>query len=640
MGEGEVAGASRPTRRLTILSLIVWAIVALALPLAALTLNAVQVAGFPLGFWFTAQGALMALAGLGWLFTRRAGGERGREGVVGPLVFAGECIASAGFIGYAGLIAALGFDALSFPLGVTAGLTLMAILVAPRFVLYPAATVAGYFTARFAGVWTRRTALVVLGIASVPLLAADVRGAGLSIQAMTGVDLPSSLAIVATLLSLAWLGLTLFGGRRPLGLVFAVLLLTFSGMLVVIAVLQGRLPLPYWTYGFALQDVASLEIALIGQKLADVKSLKPMTAPFLQFSMSNFAGVVLAVALGIAALPQLLGRHLSRAAVAPGEAVRRTTLTLTLVAVFLCGLAPFAAFARVALAQLIQSDVKVAALPDAVTGASGQGWLEICGAQSANAADLAAACAKVGGHKGALRLQDMVFANDTYLFAASKIAGLPALLWLLLVAGALVAALVAGHAILAGFVSADAEARHSGPPNRERLDLRSVALGILLLLGAVAVAAFSMADIASLAAEGLALIASSVFPTLVLGLYWRRFRAPGAVATLIAGFLAAAIYIFGVRLMPVTLFDLTGHLSTAAPSAVRKLADLSAAVDAAADPAARSMAQRALYRHALTVANWWGLKPAASVLFALPVGVVAGIAVTLMTGRFSEPGKR
>jgi predicted methyltransferase len=85
---------------------------------------------------------------------------------------------------------------------------------------------------------------------------------------------------------------------------------------------------------------------------------------------------------------------------------------------------------------------------------------------------------------------------------------------------------------------------------------------------------------------------------------------------------------------------LTGHLSTAAPSAVRKLADLSAAVDAAADPAARSMAQRALYRHALTVANWWGLKPAASVLFALPVGVVAGIAVTLMTGRFSEPGKR
>lgn len=160
-----------------------------------------------------------------------------------------------------------------------------------------------------------------------------------------------------------------------------------------------------------------------------------------------------------------------------------------------------------------------------------------------------------------------------------------------------------------------------------------MALAILTLLSSVAVAAFSSADIASLAGEGLALVASAIFPALVLGLYWRRFGAVGAVAALLAGFLSAAIYIFGVRLAPVALFDLTGHLSTAAPSAVRKLADLRTALDGAIDPTARAAAQGALYRHALTVANWWGLKPAACVLFALPISLLAGIAATLVMVR-------
>ena len=186
MSAGGVTGASRPSRRLTLVSLLAWAAIALAIPLLALTLNAIQVAGFPLGFWFTAQGALIALAALAWLFARRAGGDPGREGALAPAVFAGESIGSAGFVGYAGLIALLGFDALSYPLGVAAGLALMAILIAPRFALYPVATSAGFFTARFGGLWPRRLMLAVLLIATLMLLAADMRGAGLAIQALDG----------------------------------------------------------------------------------------------------------------------------------------------------------------------------------------------------------------------------------------------------------------------------------------------------------------------------------------------------------------------------------------------------------------------------------------------------------------------
>lgn len=631
MNAGDVTGASRPGRMLTLLSLLAWALVTFALPLLALTLNALQFAGFPLGFWFTAQGAMVGLVGLGWLFVWRARGQHGREGIIGPAVFAGEVIGSAGFIAYAGLIALIGYDALAYPLGVAAGLALMTILIAPRFVLYPVATAAGYFTARFGGVWPRRIMLAILLIATLLLLAADIRGAGLAIGALTGLDLARSFALAAAVLSIIWLGLALAGSWRRWGAVFAVLLAVLSAVLIAIALHQSRLPLPYWSYGFALKDVADAEISLITRKLADVRAIKPMTSAFLQFSMWNFAGIVLAVALGLAVLPQLVGRHVSQAHVAPGEAARRVALTLTLIAIFLCGLAPFAAFARFGIADLVQQGIQVSQLPSSVTEASGAGWLSVCGLQSGANSEIAAACAKLSGHKGLLRLQDMVFDNDAYVFAASRIAGLPYVLWLALAAGAVLAALIAGHAMLSGFLAADAEARRTGPVALRRLDTRSVAVGMLILFGAVLVASSSPSGIAALAGDGFALVASSLFPATVLGLYWRRFGAAGAVVAMIAGFGVSAAYIFGVRLLPVTFFEWTGHLSTASPSAVSKFAQLKAALAAAADADARLKAEAALFDHASGIANWWGLKPAASVLFALPVAMLTSAAVTFFT---------
>ena len=48
------------TRNLTIVILILWAIFAFVLPWYAHALNAYSFIGFPLGFYFTAQGSLIA----------------------------------------------------------------------------------------------------------------------------------------------------------------------------------------------------------------------------------------------------------------------------------------------------------------------------------------------------------------------------------------------------------------------------------------------------------------------------------------------------------------------------------------------------------------------------------------------------
>ena len=170
-----------------------WLVLALGLPLAALTLNVVKVAGFPLGFWTTAVFVLVGLAAIALLFAARAGGDRSGEGIGPSLQMAGEAIGSAGVVGAVGVIAAIGYDGLAFPLGIAAGLALLAMAVAPRFALYPVRTIAGFFTARYGGRWPRRLALAIAGIGSVGLLAADLRGGALAVQGVFATDYALSL---------------------------------------------------------------------------------------------------------------------------------------------------------------------------------------------------------------------------------------------------------------------------------------------------------------------------------------------------------------------------------------------------------------------------------------------------------------
>ncbi len=624
MSEGDVHGASRPSRRLVLASLAAWIVLALALPLGALTLNAVKFAGFPLGFWTTAVFVLLALAALAMVFANRAGGERGAEGIVPSMRFSAEVIGSAGVIGAIGAIAALGYDGLVFPLGMAGGMALIALIIAPRFSLYPVGTIAGFFSARYGGVWPRRLALAITGIASVSLLAADLRGGALAVQGLVDAGYSTAVAVTAVALVLVWLVRSLVRLPAGRGAVFVTVLASILITLFALTVYQGRLPLPLFVYGYGLEDLAILEQKLIVNRLADVRSLKPMSAPFLQFSMMNFAGLVLALALGIAALPYAIGRHVSRATAQPGAAAFRAALATVWTVWFLLTLAAFAVLARFAVADLIGRGIETAALPPTLVDASGRGWVSVCGVSSFSAADIAAACAKTSGNRGFLRLQDVAFSSDGFVVGAPWITGLPLLAYMPLLLAAVLAALVTGHAIMSGFLAADAEARRAGSVDATALELRSVVLGIMLLLAALVLAMVSGQEIPALFSEGLAIIASGLFPALILGLFWRRMTRQGAVAAMIAGVSVTGLYIAGARYFPVAMFEWTGALSDAAPGAIRRFASLKAALSSATTEETRAIASAALSKHAGAIANWWGLRPAAAVLLGVPIGFACG----------------
>jgi Na+(H+)/acetate symporter ActP len=444
--------------------------------------------------------------------------------------------------------------------------------------------------------------------------------------------LGEALAALAVAVGATWLFASAFGLKRIAVACFAVIVAGLVGTLVALAFQATGSAVPHVTLGVALQEHANLSQSLVVSRLSDVKSLTPMTSPFLQLSMRNFVGLLLAVALGIVAAPHLLGRHVSRSAVAPGDAVRRAAGALAAVALIVGSLPPLAIYSRIGFEETMAKGIENAAIPQSFAEASALGWVKVCERNSDDTADLASACAKESGQRGFLRLQDLAFTTDGFVVAAPRIFGLDRTLQLPLLLGALVACVLAGNALIAGLVTADVESRGRIYSAISGRDFRAMTIGASLLAGAAIVGMLATSGAGILAAEGFALLAAGIFPALALGLHWRQMNAAGALTAMLVGTLIAAIYIVGVEIFPVELFRLSGALSDAGSAAVKRFADLEAAVNTATDPTAQEAARAALRRHVATVANWGGLKSAAIVLVAVPAALVAGVAVSLLSG--------
>ncbi len=66
--------------RFPFVALCFWAVLTFLVPAIALTLNAVDVLAFPLGYFMTSQGALLLFMLIGWLSLRRL---KRRENIAG-----------------------------------------------------------------------------------------------------------------------------------------------------------------------------------------------------------------------------------------------------------------------------------------------------------------------------------------------------------------------------------------------------------------------------------------------------------------------------------------------------------------------------------------------------------------------------
>jgi cation/acetate symporter len=147
---------------------------------------------------------------------------------------------------------------------------------------------------------------------------------------------------------------------------------------------------------------------------------------------------------------------------------------------------------------------------------------------------------------GIVQLAEIVLDGDIVVLATPEIAGLPYVMSGLIAAGGLAAALSTADGLLltiSNGLSHDLYYKTIDPmaSTQKRVTVSKLLLLVVALVAAY-VASLKPGDILSLVGAAFSLAASTLFPALALGVFWKRANQQGAIAGMIAGFGVCVYY--------------------------------------------------------------------------------------------------
>lgn len=532
-----------------------------------------------------------------------------------------------GIAGAIGQSISLGFDAAALTLGALSGLALGGVLFAPYVARSGATGLAQFLGLRYGRPVQIIASAVIVVMLVLGLAALIDHGARLvSLAApLPGPAAPALVGLGALLIAFA---MTTGRSTAVLAVLFAIVAIGFLIPLAEFSLRDFGLPLPQVVVGDALNRLLTTEFEIIEQGRVDFATFKTHAKPFAMLSQAEFASITLTLAAAFAILPPLIARY---AEMAGPRLVRRAVAWAVALAVLVLSALPTAALlAKQAVYEVIAQGTPLTALPAWMEPLSRADALRVHGVSLRHLEDVRVAVAlgakTVQKASSALRSTAPVTAaawakfkpevRAALLEAASQpvtskatweqfrqlvlpvaalaqqnvegvltqgalsfdqatlAATLPdvralsaplALLWL--------AALFASVLALAGAVAhAAAATLPGGKPTV------SIACAVVIVVAAILGFVLPPALLA-LAPAGLVILASALFPVSVLGIWWRRANAWGAVAGMVAGLAVGLVLMIGSR----------------------------------------------------TGANWFGIHPMATTVLAIPVGFIVATAVSLIT---------
>ncbi|MDR5801585.1 sodium:solute symporter family protein [Caballeronia sp. LZ001] len=288
----------------------------------------------------------------------------------------------------------------------------------------------------------------------------------------------------------------------------------------------------------------------------------------------NFLSLLLCLSIGTASLPHILTRYNTTTSVA--SARRSVGWTLFFVALFYLTVP--------VLAVLIKHEIltgivghRFADLPQWVTQ-----WRRV--------EPYLIHISDVNGD-GIVRWAGIQMQPDMVVLTAPEIAGLPYVISGLIAAGALAAALSTADGLLLTIANALSHDVYYCMVDKNATSQRRVTISKILLLGVALlaswVASLNTGNILFLVGAAFSLAASSLFPALVLGVFWKRTTQRGVVAGMIAGLVVCVYYIVSTYPFFVQLTGFAGH-------------------------------------------RWFGIEPISSGVFGVPAGFAVAIVVSLL----------
>jgi len=452
---------------------------------------------------------------------------------------AADWMSAASFISMAGIISFAGYDGSVYLMGWTGGFVLLALLLAPYLRKFGRFTVPEFIGERYYSDSARVLAVLCALFVSFTYVAGQMRGVGIVFSRFLEVEVETGVLIgMAVVFFYAVLG-GMKGITYTQVAQYCVLIFAYMVPAIFLSLMMAGTPIPQLGFGGAGADGVFLLDRLNG--LHKELGFTPYTDG--SYSTLNMLCITASLMVGTAGLPHVIVRFYTVPKVR--DARKSVGWALLFIALLYTTAPAIAVFARTNLINTV-SDASYAEVPPwfqrwettglvEFTDHNNDGLIQYVG-PGASAAD------------GTPIQNELDIDRDIMVLANPEIAGLPNWVVGLIAAGGLAAALSTAAGLLlviSASISHDLLKSTLKPdlsPKRELLAARiSAAFGVGL-------AGWFGIDppgfVAQVVAFAFGLAASSFFPAILLGIFWKRTTRSGAMAGMIAGILFTACYIW------------------------------------------------------------------------------------------------
>jgi cation/acetate symporter len=448
------------------------------------------------------------------------------------MAIGGDWMSAASFIGMAGTIMILGYDGLAYIMGWTGGYLFLTFLLAPQLRKYGRYTVPEFIGDRYGSNTARLIAAIATIIISFTYIIGQLSGSGvvigriLNIPAMYGTMIGVVvIAIYATL-----------GGMKGITWTqvaqYIILIVAYIIPIVFMSLQLSGNPFPWLTYGNFISQLDGLDQEL---------GLSQILQPFMESDKSQFIALMFTLMVGTAALPHVIVRFYT---VTTMKAARWSgAWALIFIALLYLSAPAYAAFSRFILMTQVANQ-PIDQLPAWTEAWINTGLLEMADANG----------------DGILQWEELRISNDIVVMATPEIANLGMFVIGLVAAGAMAAALSTAGGLLITISSSFAHDIYYRLMNPKASDQKRLLAGRIAIVLATIVAGVVALDppgvITQIVAWAFGLAGGAFFPVLLLGVWWKRANAKGAIAGMLSGLAVTLVYIFLARTGTFTLFGI------------------------------------------------------------------------------------
>jgi cation/acetate symporter len=462
-----------------------------------------------------------------------AGG--GVHPVANGMATAADWMSAASFISMAGIISFIGYDGGVYLMGWTGGYVLLALCLAPYLRKFGKFTVPDFIGDRYYSRTARMVAVFCAIFVSFTYVAGQMRGVGVVFARFLEVDINMGI--------ISGMGVVFFyavlGGMKGITYTqvaqYCVLIFAFMVPAIFTSLMMTGSPIPQLGFG---STMAGSDVYLLDKLDGLTQELGFTAYTDGSKSMVDVFFICAALMVGTAGLPHVIIRFFTVPKVS--DARISAGWALVFIAILYTTAPAVAAFARVNMIDTINGpDMK------GVAAAEAPSWY-----QNWESTGLVAWDDKNGDGKmfySGDERNEMKINRDIIVLASPELAQLPNWVVALLAAGGLAAALSTAAGLLlviSTSISHDLLKKGFRPNMTDKQELLAARLAAFFAIVCAGYLGINPPGfVAQVVAFAFGLAASSFFPAIILGIFYKKMNKEGAIAGMLSGIAFTAIYI-------------------------------------------------------------------------------------------------